>query len=174
MNQDESPSVENGLNTFSDAKERLKQTAAQVKQQAEKLARQRKSGLADQIDDYRETIDQTADNIDREDPNLAWLSHQVSDRLRRASDYIRTTDFETIHNDAEDVARRHPALFFGGLFLGGMVIGNLLKASAIELPASRPRRAASLTGAYPENEDVVRPRDETAPWPAMPASEVIK
>jgi len=174
MNQDKSPSAENVSNVLSDTKERLRQTAAEVKEQAAKLARQRKSGLADQLDDYRETIEKKGEDIEQEDPNLAWLSQQVSGRLRRASDYVRSTDFETMREDAEVIARRNPALFFGGLFLGGLVIGNLLKASATPSATARPESAAPSPTTYPENEDVVQPRDESAAWPAVPPSETIK
>jgi hypothetical protein len=31
------------------------------------------------------------------------------------------------------MARRHPAMFFGGMFLAGLVVGNIVKASRRKL-----------------------------------------
>ena len=42
---------------------------------------------------------------------------------------MRNRDFATLRQDAEDMARRHPAVFFGGMFLAGLVVGNFVKAS---------------------------------------------
>jgi hypothetical protein len=181
MNQDESSLAKNVSSTLSDAKQRLQQTAREaastVKERASEVAHERKSGLADQLDDYRDAIDKRTGDLEQDDPNLAWLSHQVSNRLSRASDYLRSTDFDQMKADAEDIARRHPALFFGGLFLGGVILGNFLKATAEN--ASENTSGTSLpttppATTYPESEDVVKPSEEAQSSQPVPPSEVIK
>ena len=177
MNQDESSLAKNVSSTLSEAKQRLEQSAreaaSQVKERASQVAHERKSGIADQIDHYRDAIEKRSGELEQEDPNLAWLSHEVSNRLRRASDYLRATEFGQMKSDAEDVARRHPALFFGGLFLGGVILGNFLKASAENVPETRSRFAPPST-AYPESEDVVKAEDESTLSQPVPPSEAIK
>lgn len=177
MNQDESSLAKNVSSTFSDAKEKLQQTArqaaSQVKQRAKEAARERKSGIADQIDDYRDVLEKRTGDLEQDDPNLAWLSRQASSRLQRASDYLRTSDFAQMRSDAEDFARRNPAVFFGGLFLGGVILGNFLKASAEKKTRTVEPFAPART-TYPESEDVVKPYDESVPLQPIPPSEVIK
>jgi hypothetical protein len=177
MNQDESSLAQNVSSTLSDAKQRLQQTAREaastVKERASEVAHERKSGLADQIDNYREVIDKRTGDIEQDDPNLAWLSHEASNRLRRASDYLRSTELDQMKADAENVARRHPALFFGGLFLGGVILGNFLKASA-ENGSETSSGIPVATTTYPESEDVVKPLDESISAQPVPPSEAIK
>jgi hypothetical protein len=57
------------------------------------------------------------------------------------ADYLRTRDLNALRRDAEDMARRHPALLFGGLFLTGLVLGNLVKASRRKM--DQPREDAT-------------------------------
>ncbi len=175
MSQNDSPSNGKFSSSFAQTKDQLaesaRRTAARVKEQAAEIAHQRKTGLADKIDSYRQSVDKTARDWEQDDPNLAWLTHEVSDRLGRASNYVRNTDFEQMHEDAAEVARSHPALFFGGLFLGGLVLGNLLKTGA-RTDTRAPRIAEPVP--YPETEDVGPLRDESDTFPEAPASEMIK
>jgi hypothetical protein len=46
---------------------------------------------------------------------------------------MRNRDFTALRYDAENMARRHPGTFFGGMFLAGLIIGNLVKASRRKL-----------------------------------------
>jgi len=127
------------------AKQRIKvaarETADQVKQAAAstfnrakeetgKLASDKKQAAADRIGGYSSAIHDTAKSLEEKDPNIAWFTHRAAARLQGVADYVRDRDFGGLRSDAENLARRHPAAFFGGLFVAGLVIGNLLKASA--------------------------------------------
>ena len=108
-------------------------TASRVKEQAERVAAEKKATAAERIGSYSSAIHETASSMEDKDPNIAWFTHQAADKLQGVADYMRSRDFTGFKHDAEDMARRHPAVFFGGMFLAGLVIGNIVKASRRKL-----------------------------------------
>lgn len=104
-------------------------TVARAREEAQRVASEKKSTAADRIGNYSSAIHESAKSLEEKDPNIAWFTHRAADRLDQVADYVRNRDFTNVRRDAEDIARRHPALFFGGLFVAGLVLGNVLKAS---------------------------------------------
>lgn len=147
------------------AVENLKSSAAsaasRVKNEATEAAAQRKSGIADRLGNYSQEMHRSADALGEEDSNIGWLTHRAAERLESAADYLRARDFSELKRDAEDLARRHPALFLGGLFAVGLVLGNVVKAT---------QRSSSYNDngdSYPRGEDVpAADQPELDPWPA--------
>lgn len=135
---------------------------ARAKEETARLAAEKKSAAADRVGGYGSAIHETARNLEEKDPNIAWLAHRTADRIEQVADYIRSRDLRDLRNDTEDLARRHPAAFFGGLFLAGVVVGNLLKASR--------RSGSDLPGLGQYEDDWPdRPASETANVPASAA-----
>ena len=134
---------------------------SEAKQTAASLADKQRANVAEQIGSASNAIHRSAQNLEGEDPNIGWLTHRVADRLNGVADYIRGRDLMQLKDDAENMARRHPALFLGGLFVAGLVIGNLAKAT---------QRSSSLNDngeSYPRAEDVpTADQPELDPWPA--------
>jgi hypothetical protein len=127
------------------------ETADKVKERAEDLVDDKKETAASRIRDYGTALHESARSLEEKDPNIAWFTHRAADRLQNAANYMRGRDFAGLRDDAERIARRHPALFFGGMFLGGLVLGNLVKASRRKLDAGdsdedRSEAAASEAG----------------------------
>lgn len=119
--------------TVREAATEIKQTAgatfSRAKEEAGRLAADKKTETADRIGNYGAAIHDSAKSLEEKDPNIAWLTHRAADRLESVADYVRNRDFGALRADAENLARRHPVAFFGGLFLAGIVLGNVLKAS---------------------------------------------
>jgi len=119
--------------------------------------------VADQLGRYGSAVHQSAESFEEQDQNIAYFAHRAADRIEGIAGYIRTRDFAGLKRDAEDVARRHPAAFFGGLFVAGLVIGNLLKAKPpgpqIESGDSAEEDYGTL--AYHPSEDVPTPETLT-------------
>jgi hypothetical protein len=105
-----------------------RETAERARTEAERIATEKKQDTAQRIDTYGNAIHESARSLERDDPNIAWLTHRAADRLQNVANYVRTQDFGALRRDAEDVARRHPAAFFGGMFVVGLFLGNILKA----------------------------------------------
>lgn len=114
--------------TASRIKSAASDTAERAKSEAQRLASETKEETAARLGGYGSAMHDSARSFEQQDPNIAWATHRVADRVQRVADYIRNSDFDDLRTDAEDFARRHPVAFFGGLFVGGLVIGNLLKA----------------------------------------------
>jgi hypothetical protein len=145
--------------------------ASRVKEQAVGAVDQRKAEVADRIGAYGSAVHRSAESLEGEDPNIAWLTHQAADRLNGVAEYIRNRDFQQLKSDVEGVARRHPAAFFGGMFVAGLVLGNVLKAT------QRPRVSTNnqfTEEGYPQAENVpVADVPEQNPWPSEPRSESL-
>ncbi|PTX97835.1 hypothetical protein [Opitutus sp. ER46] len=126
--------------TAASVKSAASETAARAKAEAQRVADQSRQDTASRLGGYGAAMHESAKAFEEQDPNIAWATHQLADRVERFSDYLRERDLGELRMDVEDFARRHPVAFFGGLFLGGFVVGNLIKA--------RPPRSATdeLTG----------------------------
>jgi|GEM_PF-1284469 len=164
--------------TVNQIKTAASDTADRVKEQASEMVDQQRTGVADRIGGYSSAVHKTAESFEQNDPNIAWLTHQAADRLSGVAEYIRGRDFNQLKSDAENLARRHPAAFFGGLFVAGLVVGNLLKATgraATEGSGTNGNSNGSTdTTAYPHAESVPEadvPGED--PWPSEPRAESI-
>ena len=165
-----SPTTEPASNLKNAAAEKARQlrdaassSFARAKEETARLAAEKKSAAADRVGGYGSAIHETARNFEENDPNIAWLAHRTADRVEQVADYIRSRDLHALRDDTEDLARRHPALFFGGLFLAGVVVGNLLKASR--------RSGTELQGLGQYEEDWTdRPASETGNVPTSSAA----
>ncbi|HVU35909.1 MAG TPA: hypothetical protein VHE61_20885 [Opitutaceae bacterium] len=118
--------------TAREAAQRMKSAASdaadRAKSEAQRLATEKKAEAASRIGGYGSAMHESARSLEEQDPNIAWATHRIADRIDRVSDYIRNSDFDQLRADAEGFARRHPMAFFGGLFVAGLVVGNLMKA----------------------------------------------
>jgi hypothetical protein len=143
------------IQTARETKEKLKsataETAARARDEAGRMAQQKKDDAAGRVAGYSSALHESAKSLEEEDPNIAWFTHRAADRLQGVADYVRTRDFSGLRTDAENVARRHPAAFFGGLFVAGLVLGNVLKASG--------RGGSSYDSADDSSRDDYLPRD---------------
>ena len=145
--------------------------AARVRDQAAGMVDERKTQVADRIGAYGSAVHRSAESLEQDDPNIAWLTHQAADRINQVADYVRARDFQQLKHDAEDVARRHPAAFFGGMFVAGLVVGNLLKATQ---RTSTRSNSQFEDESYPRAENVpVADVPDRDPWPASPPSETF-
>ena len=135
--------------TASKVKGAVSSTALRAKEEAQRFAAEKKETTANRITSYSSAIHDTARSLEEQDPNIAWFTHRTADRLQGIADYVRDRDFAALRQDAEDMARRHPAMFFGGMFLAGIIVGNFVKASQRNVG----------------NQDYVRGGDDETDWP---------
>ena len=116
-------------NTASKIGSAASETASRVKQSAEEFVADRKNSAADRVGAYSSAIHNSARSLEEQDPNIAWLTHRAADRLESVANYVRTRDLRGIREDAENLARRHPAAFFGGMCVAGLVLGSVIRAT---------------------------------------------
>jgi hypothetical protein len=114
----------------SDAKRSAGNMLNQAKERASSMAQEQKQSAAQHIGRYGSALRDSARSVEQEDPNVAYYANRAAEGIEKIADYVRSTDIAGLQRDAEDVARRHPTLFMGGMLLAGIVIGGLVKASA--------------------------------------------
>ena len=105
------------------------ETASNLKNKTVEAVQEQKQETADRIGGYSSAIHDTADRLEEKEPNIAWFTHRAAERLQGVADYVRDRDFRSLKGDVENLARRHPLAFFGGLFIAGLAIGNIVKAA---------------------------------------------
>lgn len=115
--------------TMTETKSTAAQTARDAASRVKSMAAETTTKAKERIGGYSNALHESAKAFEGNDPNIAWFTHRMGDRVQGVADYLRDRDLDGLRSDAEDVARRHPALFFGGLFVAGLLCGNLIKAS---------------------------------------------
>jgi hypothetical protein len=107
-----------------------KRVATQAKEQGERYFDQGKAHAADCVGRISESLRATADCFEEgEDPNIAHYTRVVAGKLEGAAAYVLDRDFQHMRQDADDFARRHPVLFYGGMFTLGLAAARFLKAT---------------------------------------------
>lgn len=102
----------------------------EARERTRSFADDRKSQLGERIHGYGSAIRRAAEKLrDEKDPNIAYYAESIAERVDQAADYVQSRDPGMILRDVENVARRRPEIFFGGMFLAGLVLARFLKAS---------------------------------------------
>jgi hypothetical protein len=144
--------AEKARETATHVKSAASDATARAKDKLQQIAAERKEQTARRLGNYGSAIHESARSLEDQDPNIAWFTHRCADQIDQVAHYVRTHDFDALRRDAEDVARRHPAAFFGGMFLAGLVLGNLAKASRREPGDDQSEFTRQTRDEWPRNE----------------------
>ena len=148
--------------TATDLKTATTATATQAVADLKQTATEKKNQTADRVQAYGSAIHDSAKSLEQDDPNIAWFTHQAADRLQGVATYVRQRDFQGLREDAENLARRHPLPFFGGMCLVGLILGNIVKASGKSVGASASDEYAPDFGGQPDEDYAPHHVSETA------------
>jgi hypothetical protein len=146
------PSQGGAKGTLREAKDKFKEgtqaVAAQARERGTQYFEQNRVRTAERMTRVCERMRETADRFeqDDDDADVARYTRLLAGKLDSAAAYVRQHDFQQLRHDAEDLARRHPAIFFGGLLIVGIAAGRFLKASA--------DRTAALEAPGDDTEDI--------------------
>jgi hypothetical protein len=117
--------------TFEQAKQQAKGAAQEAGSRAQAAIESRKSSAADSLGVVAGAFRQASHDLD--DQNQRMMGQAVgwaADGLERFSQSLRERELGSLLDQAEDVARRQPALFVGGAVALGFVVSRFLKSSA--------------------------------------------
>ena len=137
------------------ARETAGQVAGQVKKQTSSVINNQKVKAAQGLGGVAEALRQTSERLgDRDQGTTQQYVEQAAEQLERFSDYIQRTDMGEMLDGVQDLARREPALFFGGALALGLLAGRFMKSSAPTQSrrSSRDRRYAGAARGYYESE----------------------
>lgn len=165
-----------------EASEQLKGAVVDQVEHVRDKAETAKEQTAERIRRVASQLKSVGDTLRAEDEMASNVADRASRGVDAVADYVASTDLRGLVRDTEGLARRQPALFFGGAFMLGLALGRFLKnappeASASDEPlrSSTPPRPAQRTGPatthagqerYKENFDAAFGRD----LPSAPAA----
>jgi gas vesicle protein len=138
-------------------KHQASDAAQQFKERSRTMASEQKERVADEISGVGAAIRDAAHRLhDDEDHNVARYTEALANQVDKVSGYLRNRDIGGLMHDCEDVARRRPEVFIGGMFVTGLAIARFLKASRRQprhnggfrqdFDGSSPYRATTATG----------------------------
>lgn len=115
-------------------KEQVQQTAADLKDQVTEQAtgkiEEQKTAASGSLSTVAHAVRQTADQLEENDQEaIARYVHRAAAQVENVADYIGRRDLRGLARDAEQFARREPALFLGGAFTLGLFAARFLKSS---------------------------------------------
>jgi len=112
------------------AQQKLGDLKEQVAEQATGRLEEQKTAASSGISTVAHAFRQTGQQLrGEEQEGIAQYIDQAAQRLERFSDYLGERDLRGLARDAEQFARREPALFLGGAFAVGMLAARFLKSS---------------------------------------------
>lgn len=117
----------------------------QVGQRVESGLDRGKARAADTLGGVAQTLLQSSHQLREQQPQLGDYAERAAHEMQRFSDYLQRADVNELVDRAEDVARRQPALFLGGMFALGLIGARFLRSSRrAQQPASMGHRGPSL------------------------------
>lgn len=106
---------------------------------------EKKSDLSSGLNNVATSIRQLGDNLggssagDQLSRLTSDFSSSAAEKIQRAANYFERQDLNGLYHDAENLARRNPALVLGGAFALGFLAARFLKSSP-------PKQAAAAAG----------------------------
>jgi hypothetical protein len=110
--------------------EQMKEAVVDQVNQVRDKAQSAKDHTSDRIRGVATQLRGVGDTLREEDPLVAGLADRASDGVENLARYVSSATPQSFVRDTENLARRQPALFFGGAFLLGLAAGRFLKSSA--------------------------------------------
>jgi hypothetical protein len=113
-----------------EAAEQLKNKVVGQVEGVRDRAESAKAETADRIRRVATQLRSVGETLRADDSVAASLAERASQGIEGVARYVSATDARGFVRDAEQIARRQPALFFGSAFLLGLAAGRFLKSSS--------------------------------------------
>jgi len=108
-----------------------------VKEQATAQLSSQKDRATDGLGSVAQAVRQTTQHLrDNQNDTVARYAEQAAEQIERFSERLRNKDIGELMTDAQQLARRQPALFVGGAFAIGLLGARFLKSSSPESRSS--------------------------------------
>lgn len=165
----------NAMSTVHEVAEQVRDKAAQGVGSMRQSAENARAEAVDGVRKLGNAVRKIGEHMRIEDQAyIAKHANSASQRLDSVASYIEATELRTMWRDAGAVARKKPALIFGGTFLLGLAAGRFLKTPVEGVGESMHKpEAPQLTGGANETKPNEAKPNETKPndgRPSMPDS----
>jgi len=112
------------------AEQKAEDAATQARGRAEDQASRQKDRAAGQLHSISSALRETSASLhDQEQDAVAGIMENAATQVERLSGYLGSRTVSELVDEAQDFARREPALFLGGAFLLGLVGARFMKSS---------------------------------------------
>ena len=131
-------------------KGQAKQTGNMIKEQGRGFLNEQKRRVGAEVQTYSAAARRAAERLEHEsDTNLAQYVSTAADRLDSLGSRIQERDLGQLVDDVEEIARRRPEVFFGGMFVAGLTVARFLKASKQRRQRDQYNRGSQPEPQYP-------------------------
>jgi hypothetical protein len=153
--------MDQSTNQMQDMTQQAKETASNLVDQARTQVKtqltNQKEKAAESLGGVAEAIRQTGSTLENQEQPMPMgrYVNQAADVVDNVAQYLRTKDLDEMFHQAEDLARRRPAVFIGAAFALGFMAARFLKSSGSAASSSGFTGNGSRqygTGAYANNQ----------------------
>jgi hypothetical protein len=138
-------------------REQASATWSDTKEKARSALNEQQQAAAAGIGDLADALHTAASDLGRKDNRtVSDLAEEAANGLERLSQTLRGKDLGTMVHDAEEFARREPALFLGAAVAAGFLAVRFLKSS------SDPARVRHAIERTPERMEIAHASDDAA------------
>lgn len=135
MPHGESSQGTQGASATDQVRQAAKERAGAIMQDAKETARSKlgehKHTVATGLGQVAEALRTSAHELqDKEQATVARLANGAADGLQQLSTRLEGRDLEALVHDAESLARRQPAVFFGAAVAAGFLAMRFMKSSS--------------------------------------------
>jgi hypothetical protein len=147
-------------NQMQDMTQQAKETASNLVDQARTQVKtqltNQKEKAAESLGGVAEAIRQTGSTLENQEQPMpvGRYVNQAADVIDNVAQYLRTKDLDEMFHQAEDLARRRPAVFIGAAFALGFMAARFLKSSGSAASSGFTGNGARQygAGAYASNQ----------------------
>ncbi len=120
--------------TVDRVKEKTSEVAHKAEEQAKSALASQKSQAAQELQSVAQAFRKTSEQLRQEQQGnvtstVAHYADSLANQVDRFSEQIRQKNIDELMHDAQDLARRQPAIFLGGAFAAGILLGRFFKSS---------------------------------------------
>jgi ElaB/YqjD/DUF883 family membrane-anchored ribosome-binding protein len=125
--------TEDTTDTTTGGPQRLADAAGDVAEQATSVAEQRASSTMTQVGDTIEQVARavrsTAEELRNDQPQIANIAEAAAERAEGAAQFLRQHGARDVLDEAQDFARRQPAVVVGAGLALGLLLGRAIKSA---------------------------------------------
>lgn len=113
------------------ADEQARRIAQEAREHGWRLVEEQKRNAARQVDNFATALHSSAHELgERQHSTASGYVNWAASNLDNLADSLRTRDVGSLWSDVEGLAKRQPALFFGGAVAAGLLLSRFLKSSS--------------------------------------------
>ena len=157
---DQTGSSANAGSTLDSARDAITGAACEAGTKVVSSVNTQKTRAADSLGSVAQALRQSSDQLRSSDSGMPVHQYvsTAADRVERFSNYLRRSSVSDMMSQAEDFARRQPAVFIGGAVMLGLLAARFLKSSNRGGVDTQQSTSSTSSATSPQRSPYVDPR----------------